>query len=193
MRPITPVLENQFVRLEPLAPSHAAGLRAAAGTDPSIFAYMPADLTGQGFDGWMKWSLDRPTEMVWTVIDRQRDWIVGSTRYLNIELAHKRVEIGYTWYARDAWAGYVNPSCKLLLMEYGFQTLALNRIEYKTDARNARSRAAIARLGAVEEGVFRRHMVVQGGHIRDTVYFSVIAEDWPQVKAGLLARLAAFA
>ena len=84
----------------------------------------------------------------------------------------------------------VNPSAKFLLFKYGFETLGLNRIELKTDARNARSRAAIAKLGATQEGIFRQHMIVQNGHLRDTVYFSVIRDEWPQIKAGLSARLA---
>lgn len=193
MRPDTPLLENAVIRLEPLAETHREGLRVAAGGDSSIFAYMPTDLTGAGLDAWMDWSLDRPSEMVWAVRYKPSAQIVGSTRYLNMELGHRRVEIGYTWYARDVWAGAVNPSAKFLLFQYGFETLGLNRIELKTDARNARSRAAIARLGATQEGIFRRHMVVQGGHLRDTVYFSVIAEEWPAVKAGLLARLAGIA
>ena len=193
MRPNTPELENAFVRMEPIAPAHREGLRWAAGTEAELFQYMPSDLTGAGFDAWMDWSLNRPNEMVWTVVDRNANLIVGSTRYLNVELAHKRVEIGYTWYSRRVWGGPVNPSCKFLLFQHGFETLGLNRIELKTDARNARSRMAIARLGAKQEGIFRRHMVVQGGHLRDTVYFSVIADEWPQVKDGLLARLSQFA
>lgn len=190
MRPQTPMLENAHVRMEPLTEAHREGLRWAAGSEPDLFQYMQADLTGAGFDGWMDWSLNRPTEMVWTVVERATNLVAGSTRYLNMELTHKRVEIGYTWYSRRCWGGPVNPSCKFLLFHYGFETLGLNRIELKTDARNARSRQAIARLGAKQEGIFRRHMVVQGGHVRDTVYFSLIAEEWPQAKAGLLARLA---
>jgi RimJ/RimL family protein N-acetyltransferase len=193
MRPETPLLENAYVRLEPLAEAHREGLRWAAGSEADLFQYMPADLTGAGFDAWMDWSLNRPTEMVWTVIERATNLAAGSTRYLNVELAHKRVEIGYTWYSRRCWGGPVNPSCKFLLFQYGFEVLGLNRVELKTDARNARSRQAIARLGAKQEGIFRRHMVVQEGHIRDTVYFSLIAEEWPAAKAGLLARLSAIA
>jgi N-acetyltransferase len=193
MRPETPLLENAHVRLEPLVEAHREGLRWAAGSEPDLFQYMPSDLTGAGFDGWMDWSLNRPYEMVWTVIERATNLVAGSTRYLNMELAHKRVEIGYTWYSRRCWGGPVNPSCKFLLFQFGFETLGLNRIELKTDARNARSRQAIARLGAKQEGIFRRHMVVQGGHIRDTVYFSLIAEEWPHAKTALLARLAAIA
>jgi RimJ/RimL family protein N-acetyltransferase len=190
MRPAPPVLENAHVRMEPLTEAHREPLRWAAGTDPDVFQYMPADLTGSGFDAWMNWSLDRPQEMVWTVVEKTSGLAMGSTRFLSIELAHKRVEIGYTWYNRRVWGGLVNPSCKYLLFAYGFDELGLNRIELKTDARNARSRQAIARLGAKQEGIFRKHMVVQGGHIRDTVYFAVINDEWPQVKAALLARLA---
>jgi N-acetyltransferase len=190
MLPVTPTLENSFVRMEPIAEAHREGLRWAAGTDAELFQYMPSDLTGAGFDAWMDWSLARPQEMVWVVIEKASGLVMGSTRYLNVELAHKRVEIGYTWYNRRVWGGPVNPSCKYLLFAFGFEALRLNRIELKTDARNARSRQAIARLGAKQEGIFRKHMVVQGGHLRDTVYFSLIDDEWPQAKAGLLARLA---
>jgi len=116
--------------------------------------------------------------------------LVGSTRYLNIEAAHARVEIGHTWYAPSVWAGVVNPACKFALMRYGFETLGLNRIELKTDIRNTRSQGAIARLGATREGVFRAHMIRPDGSLRDTVYFSVIRDEWPAVGEGLRARLA---
>lgn len=187
-------LENWAVRLEPLRPAHAEGLRAASAGDPDIFRYMPASLDGHSFDTWMRWSLsvaETGQEWVWTAIENTTGQIAGSTRYLNVALDHKRVEIGHTWYARKHWGSPVNPAAKLLLFTYGFEVLGLNRIELKTDARNARSRAAIAKLGAKEEGIFRRHMVVQGGVVRDTVYFSVIRDEWPDLKAGLENRLAA--
>jgi RimJ/RimL family protein N-acetyltransferase len=191
--PPAPPLENAFVRLEPLRDEHREELRLAASGDPAVFAYMPADLSGGGFDAWMEWSLAQARDAVWAVRARNCGTLAGSTRFLNADLAHRRVEIGYTWYARPFWSGPVNPSCKFLLFQYGFETLGLNRIELKTDARNARSRAAIAKLGAREEGTLRAHMIVQHGHVRDTVYFSVIRPEWPSVRAGLLARLAAFA
>ncbi|HAH10753.1 MAG TPA: GNAT family N-acetyltransferase [Alphaproteobacteria bacterium] len=190
MRPDVPTLFHPHARLEPLVSAHRDGLREAAGTDSAAFAYMPADLSGPGFDTWFEQALSNQTDMIWTVIAPRTQTIVGSTRYLNMALSDKRVEIGYTWYARSAWGGAINPACKYLLCTYGFETLMLNRIELKTDARNARSRAAIAKLGARQEGIFRQHMIVQGGHIRDTVYFSVIAPEWPEVKARLLTRLA---
>ena len=116
---------------------------------------------------------------------------VGMTRYLNIEAAHKKLEIGSTWYEPAAWGGPVNPECKLLLMRHAFEGLKYHRVEYKTDVRNERSRAAILKLGATQEGIFRKHMIMADGHVRDSVYFSIIDSDWPAVKAGLEKRLAA--
>lgn len=184
-------LEAAGVRLEPLCERHRAGLAAAADA-ADIWRYMPYDARGAGFERWFDWSLDlnsRNAEAVWAV--RTADGaLAGSTRYLNIAARDKRVEIGSTWYTPAVWGGRVNPACKFMLLAHGFETLGLNRIEFKTDARNARSQAAIAKLGAVREGVFRRHMVLADGHIRDSVYFSIIREDWPAVKAGLEERLA---
>jgi len=192
VHPATPILQNQFVRMEPLANDHRERLRAAANEDSNIFRFMPTDLSGDGFDAWMDRSLSQSTEWVWTVIDLAKNQVVGSTRYLNIELTHKRVEIGTTWYAPRFWGGVVNPSCKFLMFQYGFETLGLNRIELKIDSRNVRSRGAIAKLGAREEGTLRRQMIVQDGYVRDTTYFSVIADEWPEVKAALRKRLESF-
>ncbi|MBI1239158.1 MAG: GNAT family N-acetyltransferase [Alphaproteobacteria bacterium] len=193
VEPVT--LANDFIRLEPHEERHRAGLRAAANLDPTIFRYMPGDLSGANLDPWFDWTLtvsDGVSQRTFTVIRQADDRVVGSTRYLNIAIPDKRLEIGFTWYARDAWAGPVNPSAKLLLMGHAFETLRFNRVEYKTDARNERSRAAIARLGAVQEGIFRKHMVLPNGYVRDSVYFSVIDSEWPAVKQGLEARLKDF-
>lgn len=189
-------LQAAGVSLEPLGEEHRAGLMQA-GSDPVIWRYLPYDAASGrpgGFDRWFNMSLKQAEthkEAIWAV--RARDGaIVGSTRYLNIAASDLRVEIGGTWYAPSVWASVVNPACKFMLLGHGFETLGLNRIELKTDARNTRSQAAIARLGATREGLFRRHMVLPDGHIRDTVYFSIIREEWPQVKANLEARLASF-
>ena len=186
------VLENRFVRLEPHEEGHRAGLREAARADSSLFAYMPADISGTAFDRWFDWTTsisDGGRELAFTVRRIADGAIVGSTRFLNIELAHRRVEIGHTWYHRAAWGGVVNPSAKFLLFSFGFDDLSLNRIELKCDARNARSRAAILKLGASEEGTLRRHMVLSDGFVRDTVYFSVLKDEWPHVRDGLERRL----
>lgn len=182
------------VALEPLAEAHRAGL-AAAGAEPVIWRYLPYDSSAGGFDRWFDMSLkleQAHREAIWAVRRLGDDMIVGSTRYLNIAAHDLRVEIGGTWYAPSAWASAINPACKFMLLAHGFETLGLNRIELKTDARNLRSQAAIAKLGATREGVFRRHMVLPDGHVRDTVYFSIIREEWPAAKSRLQERLASF-
>ena len=188
------VLEAAGVRLEPLTEQHREALRLAAQA-PAIWTHMPTPALGSGFDPWFDWTLricETPAEKAWAVCTLDDGALVGSTRYLNIEAAHKRVEIGHTWYNPAVWAGPVNPACKYALLQYGFEALGLNRIELKTDIANTRSQAAIAKLGALREGVFRRHMIRADGSLRDTVYFSIIREEWPGVRDGLLARLAAF-
>jgi RimJ/RimL family protein N-acetyltransferase len=107
-----------------------------------------------------------------------------------VALAHRRLEIGSTWYEPAARGTAVNPACKLLLLAHAFDVIGVNRVALVTDARNARSQAAIARLGAAREGVLRANMITQGGRVRDTVIFSIVAAEWPAVRAGLLARLA---
>ena len=105
-------------------------------------------------------------------------------------LQHRRVEIGSTWYTPEVWRTQVNPECKLLLLAHAFDVLGVNRVSLCTDVRNSRSQAAIEKLGAVKEGIMRSHMITQGGRIRDSVLYSIVSDDWPQVKARLIARLA---
>ena len=189
------VLENPFVRLEPVDERHREGLRAAAKGDAALFDYMPVDLSGGDFDRWFDWSKtvsDGRHELVFTVVRKPNSRIVGSTRYLNIDAANKRLEIGHTWYARDTWSSPINPSCKFLLFAHAFEALNWNRVELKCDARNTRSRAAILKLGAKEEGTLRRHMVLRDGFVRDTIYFSVVAAEWPAVRDALHNRIEHF-
>jgi N-acetyltransferase len=190
---LRPILMAGRVRLEPLAEAHRAGLQRAA-DDPRIWAHMPYDASGAGFTGWFYRSLELALagrEAVWAVRSLGDDALVGSTRYLAIEPDHRRLEIGHTWYAPARWGGSVNPACKLALLRYAFETLGFNRVEFKTDHRNVRSQAAIAKLGAVREGVFRAHMVRRDGTLRDSVYFSIVRSEWPAVRDKLTARLAA--
>lgn len=193
IRPVP--LEAACVRLEPLDERHREGLRRA-GDAPEIWAHMPTPARGDKFDPWFDWSLKISAsgrEAVWAVRDMRDDVLVGSTRYLSIEAQHRRVEIGHTWYAPAHWATHVNPACKFMLLRYAFETLGLNRVELKTDLRNTRSQAAIAKLGAMREGVFRAHMVRADGTLRDTVYFAIVRDDWPDVRDRLTARLNACA
>ena len=115
--------------------------------------------------------------------------LVGSTRYMNIAAGDRRLEIGTTWYNSAVWGGKVNPECKLLLMTHAFEQLGCYRVEYRCDARNSRSRAAILKLGATEEGILRRHKRTDDDFWRDTIQFSILDSEWPKVKAGLEARL----
>jgi len=185
-------LTGRFIALEPLDARHHAGLIAAA-SDASIFTYMPFD-TSQGFAPRLGWftAENASGRMISYAVRRLADaTIVGSTSYLNIAPADAKVEIGSTWYAPGAQASAVNPEAKYLLLDHAFGK-HWNRVEFKTDAKNARSRAALKKLGAKEEGTLRGHMWMPQGYFRDSVYFSILGNEWPEVKAGLAARLAAF-
>jgi RimJ/RimL family protein N-acetyltransferase len=188
------VLKGRFIALEPVTDAHREGLRAAAAGDAESFRYMPLSAS-ENFEAWwddLNSDVAKGARMVFAVRRLAEDTIVGSTSYGNIVPEHARAEIGWTWYSRAAQASAINPEAKLLLLANAFETAGYRRVEFKTDSRNARSRGAIAKLGAKEEGLFRDHMWMPDGHRRATVYFSVILDDWPQVKAGLETRLAAF-
>jgi N-acetyltransferase len=185
-------LDGKFVHLEPLDERHREPIRAAA-QHPEIFAFF-TPMLGPLYDPYIDNALKRSDgslELAFAVLLEAENRYVGMTRYLNIDEVHKRLEIGSTWYEPAVWGGPVNPECKLLLMRHAFETLKFHRVEYKTDARNARSRAAILKLGATQEGIFRKHMIMADGHVRDSVYFSIVDTDWPAVKADLEKRLAA--
>ena len=187
--PIAPlVLENRWVRLEPFAENHRAGLAAYA-EDADVWRYA----TQAPFEPWFDASLEdlAAGRSLPFAVRRLRDGIlVGTSRYLNVALSHLRLEIGNTWYGPDARRSTVNPAAKLLLMGHAFETLKLARVEFKVDARNLASRAAMKKLGAVEEGILRHHVRLPDGFLRDSVYFSVLAGEWPNVRRGLEARLA---
>jgi RimJ/RimL family protein N-acetyltransferase len=187
-------LENAHVRLEPIAERHREALRAT-GDDPDLWRFATINQHNANFDAWMDDRLAasaRGTDLTFVVFDKASDACAGSSSYLAITLAHKRLEIGWTWYAKRFWAGAVNPACKRALMGYGFDALGLNRIELKLDALNKRSWQAVERLGARHEGVFRHHFVMPDGRLRDTAWFSVLKAEWPTVRDGLDARLAEF-
>jgi RimJ/RimL family protein N-acetyltransferase len=185
-------LEGHGVRLEPLAREHHDGLVAAAqdGRLWELFytsvpepeqtrAYISGALAGQ----------EQGTMLPWAVRDLQTGAIVGSTRYHDIIAAADRVEIGWTWYAKRVQRTHVNTVCKLLLFEYGFEKLGCQVIGLRTDNFNFRSQRAIEALGAKKDGVIRHHWVRRDGSIRDTVMYSVLVHEWPDVKKHLLFRL----
>ena len=191
---IAPVLAGRFVRLEPLAEEHRAGLRGA-GDDDRVWEHMSLLGRGEGFDRFFSTALAQRAagkRLPFAVRLLATGELIGSTSYLDPVPEHKRVEIGWTWYRPDHWATAVNPECKLLLLTHAFDTLGLNRVSFLTDLRNTRSQAAIARLGAVREGVMRCHAITRGGRVRDSVLFAITSNDWPIVKEQLTRRLASF-
>jgi RimJ/RimL family protein N-acetyltransferase len=185
------VLAGRFVRLEPLSEAHRDDLLAAAAQDPTTFRYMGADLS-TGVNAWAAYLADalRPEYVAWATVDAATGRAVGSTRFGDIAPEHGRVEIGWTWIAPSHQRSATNTEAKLLQLTYAFDELGATRVALKTDGRNLRSQAAIERLGAQREGVLRRHVRMPDGFIRDTIYFSILAEEWPAVKERLGDRLA---
>jgi RimJ/RimL family protein N-acetyltransferase len=185
-------LSGRHVTVEPLAPEHVDGLIEAA-TDAEMFRWMGVDLSQpETLRAWVTTALDaarRGAEVPFAIRAADTGTVLGTTRFLSLQLEHLAAEIGWTWVARSTWGTGVNVETKLLLLSHGFETVGLRRIEFKTDARNERSRGALTALGAVYEGTFRKHRVLPGGGVRDSAYFSIIDDEWPAVKTRLRERL----
>jgi len=184
-------LTGRFVRLEPISEAHRDNLLAAAAEDPATFRYMGADLS-VGASVWEAYLADalRPEYVAWATVDAATGRAIGSSRFGDIAPEHGRVEIGWTWIAPSHQRSAANTEAKLLQLGYAFDQLGATRVALKTDGRNLRSQAAIERLGAQREGTLRRHLRMPDSFIRDTVYFSILSDEWPAVKARLEERLA---
>ena len=187
------VLTGDHVRLEPLSmEAHFAGLREV-GLDPVIWKWIPIQVADEAqLKNYVASALAdqaKGTALPFATIEKASGKVIGSTRYMNIDTTHRRVEIGATWIARPWQRTPINTEAKFLMMRHAFETLGCIRVELKTDSLNEQSRAAILRIGAKEEGIFRNHMVTQSGRLRHTVYFSVIDSEWPDVKAKLMENL----
>jgi RimJ/RimL family protein N-acetyltransferase len=191
-RPEPVVLEGDHVRLEPLGEQHRTDLVAAAAEDPATMRYMLTNIAVHGWEAWIGEALRgvaAGTYVAWATVDRASGQAVGSTRFGDIEPDHGRVEIGWTWIAPSHQRTAINTEAKLLQLRYAFDDLGATRVALKTDGRNLRSQAAIERLGAMREGVLRRHTRMPDGFLRDTVYYSILADEWPGVRARLEDRL----
>jgi RimJ/RimL family protein N-acetyltransferase len=191
---ITPVtLAGSRVRMEPLELAHFPGL-VAAGADPATWTWMHAPLTDEAsMRAWVEEALrnrDAGAEVPFATVEAATGRVLGSTRFMSIAPAHRRLEIGWTWLAPTAHGTGANTEAKLLLLEHAFERLGAMRVEFKTDALNVRSRAALAGIGATFEGVFRRHQLVAGGRVRDSAWYAIVDEDWLAVRDRLHARLA---
>jgi RimJ/RimL family protein N-acetyltransferase len=190
MTPIT--LKGAHVKLEPLSESHHEAL-CKIGLDPELWKWIPLQvLTPEQMTGYIRAALadqEKGISLPFATIDRTTQTVVGSTRFMSIDLQNKRLEIGATWIAKPWQRTAINTEAKYLMMRHAFEILGCNRVEWKTDALNTQSRNAILRLGATEEGIFRQHIVTWSGRLRDSVYFSVIASEWPEVKKNLEAKI----
>ena len=185
------VLHNAHVRLEPLIEAYREPLRQPAMADPLTWRHWPRDMIGDGWDAQFDWQLAEQAEGRWMLhaVVAPNGAAVGQSCYLAIRPEHAGVEIGGTWYGPDVRGGTINPAAKLLLLGHAF-TCGAERVELKTDSENARSRAAMLKMGATFEGIHRRHMRRPDGGWRDTASYAVLREDWPRVAAGLETRLA---
>jgi N-acetyltransferase len=188
MSPFT--LEGKHVRLEPLRSEHAASLWEIAKSDlADLFQWIPYQLaTLADFEQFNAQVLDEQKlglTVPFATFKRDSNQIVGTTRYMNMDLSNRKVEIGSTWIAVPWQRTIINTEAKYLMLKHAFDVWKCLRVELKTDARNERSRNAILRLGAKEEGTLRKHMLTWNGRQRDSVYFSILDTEWPGVKADL--------
>ncbi|MBV1930939.1 MAG: GNAT family N-acetyltransferase [Porticoccaceae bacterium] len=190
------VLKGRAVELHPLTEAHVSGL-FAIGQDHSDWQYLP--IPGfEVFDDAQRWvdqalSLQEKAEhLVYVLVEPVSRQVMGSSRYLNIRERDAVLEIGYSWLGVDFQRSAVNTEAKYLLLRNAFQTMGARRVELKTDARNIRSQKAIARIGATREGVLRSHMTVQNGFQRDSVMYSIIDSEWPDIKVDLLEKMQAY-
>jgi len=192
---VTPItLEGSVVRLEPIHRAHAEMFwEIAKDALDEIFQWIPYSMkTREDFQHLVEKAFDeqeRGESVVFATVERRSGRPIGSTRFMNIDRANRRVEIGSTWIAPKWQRTAINTEAKYLMLQHAFETWGCIRVELKTDALNQRSRNAILRIGAQEEGTLRRHLITWTGRVRDTVYFSILDHEWPEAKAKLEGRL----
>ena len=186
------VLENEFVRLEPLKIEHHSAL-CEVGLVEELWRLIPVQIDSrQAMRNYIEIALDeqrRGVSLPFATVEKSTNKVVGSTRFGNIDVKNLRAEIGWTWIAPAWQKTFVNTNAKLLMLTHAFETWKCVRVELKTDVLNEKSRNAILRLGAKQEGIFRQHVICESGRLRDTVYFSILDNEWQDVKGNLLRKL----
>ena len=192
MKPLVPrVLQGQTVRLEPLTPAHLPALATVA-FDPDLWQWTTTRIaTHDDLRAYVEEALalqDAGTALPFCIVLTGTGEVIGSSRFGNYDAANRKVEIGWSWIGRRWQRTSANPEAKLLMLDYAFHELECLRVEFKTDALNARSRGALEKLGARQEGILRSHMITSTGRRRDSVYFSILAEEWPDVRHALEQR-----
>lgn len=191
VEPVT--LSGSFVRLEPLSLAHVPALFEVA-RDPAMWQFTTTRMARvEDMRAYVEEALDarsRGEALPFATVAADTGAVLGSSRFANIVKPHRRAEIGWTWLTPSAQRTPANTEAKLLMLQHAFETWGCVRVEFKTDSRNARSRAALLRIGALEEGTLRQHMVMPDGVLRHSVYYSILDSEWPAVKARLVERLA---
>jgi N-acetyltransferase len=187
------ILENERALIKPLQTSHHSLLLEVAMQDPELLQYSNFRIhSPELLESYISQSLQERNSNVrypLVIFDKKKNAFAGSTSFANVSKADKRLEIGWTWLAKDFQQTGLNANCKLLLMQYAFEELEFERVELKTDERNSKSRRAIEKLGAVYEGALRSHTAMPDGYRRTTVYYSILKDEWEKVKEGLIARV----
>ncbi|WP_432096369.1 GNAT family N-acetyltransferase [Streptomyces sp. bgisy100] len=192
--PVPVVLHGRTIRLEPLTAGHVPDLFEAGGADDEVWRWQSVRTPGteEALRGLVEQQLaeqEAGLTVPFAVVLGETGRAVGQTTYLDLSAHHEQLEIGSTWYGRARWGTAVNPEAKLLLLTHAFEELGMGRVQWKTHHRNVRSQQAIARLGARHEGVLRRHRQQPDGSWRDSVYYSMLADEWPPAKARLVERV----
>lgn len=188
----SPILTGNTIALEPLATRHWPGV-LAAGLDPEIWRWTIDRIESESdLRGWFDDALEDSASglaVPFATVHRESGQLVGATRFGNLDGPNRHVEIGWTW-VTPAWQRtVVNTEAKYLMLQHAFEVWGCHRVELKTDVLNTRSRAAMLRIGAREEGIFRQYQVTQGGRVRDSVWYAITALEWPEVRSGLEQRL----
>lgn len=178
------------ISLEPLTQDAAQGLYQV-GKNPLIWQWLPREELQSLADtkAWIEQALASTDQLPLLILTKEPRRIIGSTRLIDINSQHRTLEIGYSWLSPEFWQTRINAESKFLLLQYVFEQLQFNRAQLKTDVNNLRSQRAIEKLGAVKEGVLRSHMVVREGRRRDSVYYSILKEEWPRIKIQLMAQI----
>jgi RimJ/RimL family protein N-acetyltransferase len=186
-----PVLENKRVLLQPLQQEHLEALLPVA-LDSSLWAVQLNKIENrQDLEKYIRTALlekEAQISIPFVIIDKKENRIAGSTRYMGLSILHKRTEIGSTWISPSLHGSGLNKAMKFAMLQYAFEVMELNRVEFKTDELNTQSRNAILSLGCTQEGIFRQHMIASTGRVRNTVYFSLLKEEWPDVKQRIFGK-----
>ena len=182
------LLEGQHVRLEPLRKDHREGMREIFATDPDNWLIQSKSAVGEHFSAYWQAMLDAPRRITFAAFERESGRMAGTSSMFDIDSQHRSLEIGYTWFRPEHRGTAINPEAKLLMLSEAFANGA-RRVHFSVSAANARSQAALLKLGAQQEGTLRNHRITWTGAQRDTVLFSIIEEEWPEVRRGLVARL----